>query len=687
VRPTTHQNGVKKERLMKINKGLLNSEITFKYYPLCYFFIFAASNGIMAYLDVPFQIKLWVGLLGILTPLIIAFKVAVKVPENEIPIFQKELLEGPLKWWMFVLVLGLSVFTRLYHLTTLSGWPLPDEGMESYYSINFLHNWNEPFFHSYAQIPPLFCWLLALFYKCISPSLFSFWLFPALVSIVIILLIYPFARVFLSKSFSFMLLLIFSLNYWFLYTGRNCTNLSILLFWEVLSFGFLGLFLRHPVLAVREKALLILGILAGTGFLTAIAWPVVAALMILAVFLTTAVENESGIKKAILFLGPIIIFLSYFIYEALNEGYGQHINSQLAVPLGESWMAQLVERFSYVTSIFWGNSNPFCGPVWGGMLNPIEGGLFFTGVVECYQTRKSGFCRWILLGLGLFLLPGVVTNSFDIFRILPLAPLLGIVSCMGLSVLVEKISKRKWALVVTLMALSSGINLYHLLGPYHQFWGTANPVCALIKRFELRDAYEILDRTQNKFGTGAVLLELRGDSSDQTLNDTVYAFDACRNRDLSFENVHWVAFIVPVDYLPFLAVKFPKGKWYRLHSGLSQNGIGLMLGVIPVDVDTRETTRKWFNADRALQPATDQIVSIKVGPSQKRVLGLIFESRDLMKNDAFLESCFWEKVMFHRKAQGDSEGVLDALQNALALGYPLPRYLEGTKILKMSLKK
>ncbi len=645
-----------------------------------YFFIFLLTNTLLSYFPLPGNIKLVVVLAGIILPLVAAFG-WVPLGSAEQPIPWKKPNQFVLPWWCWSSLLILACLPRLAQLTTLSTWPTGDDGLYCYYAMELAKKWDWKFFFSYAQVPPLTQWLLALFFKIFPPSLFSLWFFPGLVSIFTVIVAW-FNRRFFFDYFSFMLLALFSFSFPFLYTAKFCVWYVIILFWTVLAFTTLIQLLRSSTPAALFLSAFGLGMVVGIGFFTGAAWPVVALCVISAVIGPIKQKGPQTIKILFSMALPLFFFTGIFFFLSWKLNNGVHVKHIWAFSPDSDWAASITEGFLKWASLFWAASPPNCfGPLWGGMLNPILDTGFFLGILKCIQYRRQGFFQWILFSLILFSLPGFLAQGFEIFRMTQIFPLLVFISCLGwfdLFFRPGKFSSWKSAGMVLLLLASITLDLYHLEGPYHRLGGTPGPAWNHLKLIQYWRAYGILEKINKEKGPGMILSEFRPEIGDQTLTIATYSFNAARNNRIPFSEARWAALLVHPDYRQFLSKAFPTGHWYWLE----QNE---MLGVIPVDPFNIQTLRSWYEFNRRLQPITSQTFDLFMGESKLPIIRQLLEIEPTVKSDPFLMTCLWEKVAFHRVSIQDSLGALQAFQQAIKKGFPVPHlyYLEGSLLTDM----
>src|SRR5581483_4845025 len=145
--------------------------------------------------------RFWLFPLGLLVQLLWALWPTPPAKSGEKPVFLKEGLSS-FNWkWALLIFLAAAVL-RLYRLVSLPFWPVWDDANYSYFAIGLSEHWSWDFLIGHEKTMPLFTWLQALFFKVVEPSLFSMWLYPALLSLATVPLGYRAARFFFPRSFS-----------------------------------------------------------------------------------------------------------------------------------------------------------------------------------------------------------------------------------------------------------------------------------------------------------------------------------------------------------------------------------------------------------------------------------------------------------------------------------------------------
>jgi hypothetical protein len=526
----------------------------------------------------------------------------------------------------------------------------------------------------------------------VTPSLFSLWLFPAVISVATVLLAYCAARSFFSRTFSLLYFSLFAFSFWHLYTGTFCQWGIFVFLWEILTLGALGYFLRLPGGKKGLPGAILLGFLTGAGLFAGISWPVMLALITGTVYAWSLVKEPALPRKIwIGYLGPVLLFSFLFLWAGYVGQYGQHIR-QLWIGEGNiDWGRQIQDCFCYLSTLFFQPGKDYWHwVVWGGMFNPLAGALFLTGLLEVWRARKSPFSRWLMIAMALSFLPGLVARNFEIYRILLLFPLMLVPCVMGILALVTRLSGvKKLSLILGFLLLSSGLDLYHLWGPYHQAWGIPNSGWSAMKSVPLYRAYQVLDQNFRPQGPGAVLSDLFPYSTDETLTTATYPFNAAQNPSLSLASVQWVALLLDPDFKPFLSRRFPSARWFWLGILPPPHQGGIALCVIPLTNETREELEAFIRADRAFQPVTSAVVDLPPRASQGPVLSLMEKAKPGFEEDPFLRACWWEKA-FQRKSVGnDFPGMLEAIRRASGEGYPCAHFYneEGLVLEAMGRRK
>jgi 4-amino-4-deoxy-L-arabinose transferase-like glycosyltransferase len=636
-----------------------------------FFLVLSLSNGLLAYARLPYQTKFWIFLVGIFVPVFLYVKARLKVGQSP----QKGLsgLSGlKFSWPAWILLFGGGIFLRFFKLTNFQLWPAGDEGLQGYFAIELVKNWNWQFFYTSGQHPPLLIWLLKFFFKIFDSPFLNLWFLPAFFSSLTLLTGYWAARSFLPKATCFLFCLLLAFSFWPLCFGRYCVQGVLVPFLEMLCFYFLALFLKSPAGGRKKWFAAILGLSLGMGGLTYTSWSAV----ILAVFIVVLSHLAREKKKDFFSLGILCLFFllafSPWLWGAWREGFGGYARGLSLLSGFFSWGQQLSTTLSYVTCLFWGpiQAHVGYGPVWGGVLNPILGSCFLLGVVEFFQGRPFYFRGLALVIFGILLMPGLLSaDHVEMFRIIQVLPLLLVVTALGLERLIAfvPLSKRGWLLGVFVLSFLS-IDYFHLFKPRLE-----GPPFHYSLKSSLADenyqAYQTLNSEASRQGPGLILTEFLLLSHNHTLRVASYHFNAADNPRLSADKARWTGVIINYHYQAFMKKRFPESRWYGVAAGKSEDG-GLVVGIIPITDQNRAVMKNWLEAHQYFNHLNVQAENMLNNRElYQKALAELPDGYSRLKGDPFLESCFGEWLAQYHYGNDFHQNVL-VLERAIAKGYP-----------------
>ncbi len=652
--------------LSKINK------FDIPYNPWFYIPFILIGNFLLSYFHLSVTSQLWIAVTCLLLPLVLALSSCPPAARGESMVPVEFLPTFPIG--VMVVIGLLAIFIRFYKLTNLSGWPLIDEGYFGFAALELSEERKWSLFYLPFQSPPLFPWSLGLFFKILGPSLTSLWLFPACLSFLLILLYFWACKLFFNRSFAWIGGSLFALSFWPFYLGRYSVPPLFLVFWELLVFISLGGFLKSLSGYGQNKKAALLGVLTGVGFYAYLSWP----FMVLLIFLTVAMAlRGSSFKFSTLFwfLIPLILSATPFLVAAFYQRLGTYFSMLWAFQAHHDWQSQTKICWNYFCSIFWGVETNRHGykPFWGGYLNPLLDSFFFLGLVELYRFRNTAMGLLLGFGLVLFILPGWLTMELEFFRLVLIIPLLLAVIMMGMSVLALKLSPSvRLGAILGILAISTGLDFYHLLGPYqqscHSDYLTFN---ADTRSYERMKAYDILrEKAQNK-GPGLIFTSFESSSFNQTLTLATYPFNAAWNPRLSPTNSTWIGFLTNINYAPFLARRFPEIQWFQTIPENYRSQEILILGILDMNhPEIRAILGHWMEFERAMRPLVWETVNLGFGKSHQHILDSMARLQTLANSDPFLKSCLAEKIFFNAMVDSKPALGLEALRQALTMGYP-----------------
>lgn len=605
--------------------------------PWVLFFIFLAANLLLSYFPLSLEGKLWTGFLGLLLP----FGWALTRPPQALsddPL-RKEFLPS-VPPWVWLLLGGAAAFVRFYRLTTLSVWPNYDDGLWGFFAINFTHHWDWSPFYRDNSYPSTYAWGLALLFKLFSPSLFLVRFYPALLSLLVVPAGYAAARTVFSKSFSLLGALFLALGFWPVFVGRFGNQQVLTLLWECLWLGALGRFAKSPpVPGPKAWEALLLGAVTALGFYIYISWVAVAFFTGATLAVLALRQPRTYARPGAFFLAAFGLFLSPILAAGLVHNYGRIVHDIGSLQGSVVFSDRLATAWGYVSALFWGTPPDRFSyqPVWGGLLDPLLGALFFLGLLEGFHQGRQPLRLWGLAGLLIFFIPGTLTHDVEPFRNLPMIPFLGVVCAAGMALLLrETIPARRGWVLGAMVLVFAGLGFYHLAGPYHRLWDDPAVWKGYAKPMERYRAFQILDQVQREKGPGLVYSNFTPGLCDQTLSVADHSFNAAENPSLPFNGASWSALLVNAGYQPFLKRRFPQGKAYYLSQGLDTADGGEMLWVMPLTAADLPDLKAW-------QAANDAFCCFP-GRYYEILRDNLVKAHPAFQADPLLESCYWEKL-------------------------------------------
>ena len=652
-------------RLKSTSPVIFNS---FFYNPWLYFFTFSVANIILSYTESAPKTLLLITSFGLFFSISTALFFLLNNKPTAPPLYLKETIPNFSPLWFF-LILFFSLLPRLYILFN-STWPIPDDGLSTFNSIELLRKWVWRFFFTQGQTPPLNFWIQGFYFKLLTPSILSMRFFYFILSIVAVILSFLFSKKHFSRSMTFFILAFSAFSFPSLYTARFSFYAQTLFTFQIIAFGFLLTYLNSASSREYRNKGWTLGLITGVGFWVAIQWPLAACAIAVAVFLTVKTkEIKTTIFKNISFWSPLSLLVIPFLLASFHFKNGDHIRYLLNLPPVEG-VNCLNSFFSNWTSLFWGcNTQNSYGPVWGGMLNPVAGSLFFVGFIELIRTRSNGLSRWIFCSFFIFMIPGLITGTFDVFRNSLTFPLLIFVCALGAQSLYQYTSPQ-WrnTLLVFVLLFSTSLDLIHL-------WKTYHPIASNSSAIEFSKSFQILKETNNQKGPGEILWGFDTDINDTTLDVATYGFNAAENPRLSPENTQWVAFIANANYKTFLANKFPNAEFYWLGMDSFWNQGGLMLVLVFKDKKNESTLEHWNKVNKEFHNSTDDYFLNPLVGQERSNYQKFLETEPLIKGDRFLESIFYEKLAYFQRTNSDRRLLIALIKNAAQKGYPAAHLL------------
>lgn len=634
---------------------------------------------LLSYAPFPFQVKFWLFLIG-WGGVLAVWRFHPGLPEKT----DQEIVPWPA--WLAFLVVASALGMRILWPANFLTWPLYDEMINGYYAMRLNQHWDwHPFFF-WTQLPPLLIWLLAFLFKILPSTLNAIRVLPILISLAILPVAYHSIRRFFPRSTAWLFLAFLSTGFGFLYFGRICHQSLLLLLFEFLAFDALGGYLKASSSTLRSIWLGVCGIVIGAGFYTYFSWPVVGLAMTLPI-LVRIYRLPSRREKAaqlLLFGLPLMVVLLPLLFALWERNFGSYYSFMIAFnPSRDSFSSYLLRVSETLSGIFWGYPHDefFYGPVWGGLFNPVSGGLMLLGCFWQSQKMSRERALWFWGAVTLFLAPGILSgpplNELRIIQFLPLGAF-SAVQCLEF-LLIQLPMKNRLFVLLVFLALSTGLDFIHLqktkdyLGAYFKNQKTA----------EYPIAYPILEKEYQANGRGIILFNLTMPVfPDYSLRMACFPFNAADVPRPKETPPTWVGFICNIHFRPFLEREFPEGQWFWLSKDLAPETNcytgGFMLGLIPITDRNRARLEAWEEFNHRMDAVFQPFMIDPIGPAKEKAMEKMDQMASSLDPDPFLQSCYWDMVFcLHNYGNGigisiaqNREILFSALNNALRKGYP-----------------
>jgi 4-amino-4-deoxy-L-arabinose transferase-like glycosyltransferase len=627
--------------------------------------LWISANLLFSYSSLSLVLKIWAALLSLAAwffLLFLPYSSLEKPPEEK---------HFPIPLWAWALLGATALFLRFFRLTTLSAWPVMDEGIGGYFSILLLEKWDWNFSQGTSQTPRFFAWGQTLLFKIFSPSLFTLWLYPALWSLLSVPASYFATRKFFSPAVAALVAALTAVSFWPLYLGRYSTQSVFMVFWEWVAFYALAVFLnKRPE---SKWPAFWLGLATGLGFHTYLSWGLVAFLIALIVAFRPQASLVKRARTFSLFAGTALLAGSPLFISYLN-GYRGYFHHLWAVHPQHSWLSNVSLASAYARDLFWGQAPEFFhyGPVWGGFFNPISGAFCFLGLLLILRHWRKALYFWLVFASFFFFIPAVLTNNLEMMRLCQLLPVLTVVTALGIHRLV---SNRGWvasvAIALFILAGSAAFDAYHLFAVYANHWKNNPAYYGSHKTIEFYRAYPFLKSMGDRQGPGLILLNFHPDPYDQTLFTATYAFNSAENPALDPAKAKWAAILANAHEQPYLAREFPAGKGLWLSEGLNRPDGGFWLEQVELTPQNRNILDQWRKADQSLKELNYRVIEEGVNPDQGRMLGVLEKARPYFQEDPFLQSRYWRIMALHRLAEGNTSQAIECEKQAVEQGFPM----------------
>ena len=574
--------------------------------------------------------------------------------------------EAPYPSWAWVLLIAIGIFLRSLRFWAFPHWPLFDETSILQFALELNRHWDWKFFYTDGQIPPLLIWATAILLKIFQNSFLALELPVFLVSCLTLLAGWGAARRFLPEKWAYLSTAFLALAYWPLYLQSLSIQAICLPVWEI------GVFFLLAETFKKESNWFWIGILGawlGLGYWTYTSWPVVTlAALIISII---GIKQSGWNIRSLLLLGFGLFTTGFYFLVASFQsgGYGTHLVGYSAF---HGWIPAKQVLFSsldYVNFIFWGYwSEGIYAPIQCGFLNPLMAAFFWIGLWKVFNQKKlSALKRWIIPLLLLFLLPGILSQSLQSYRVIQvILPVLGLCALGACRLLTFLPARTRPAALSLILLISLAWDIPRLAGTLTGFTSSTAPI---------RMVFETLKNIAQNQGPGLCFTQFKVCRPiEESLEAVIYPFNAVENPRFIFHNSHWASLLVHPDEIPFFQKDFPAVYW--LKPPIINRGDDLLaIGIIPINPEEGPRFEKWITMNLWLQKGDWEYLNVSNTQSYQEALNYWLNPPDFIKGDQFLETCYWERLAefyYERGYETHYEVQLAALKHAVTDGYPAP---------------
>jgi uncharacterized membrane protein YbaN (DUF454 family) len=531
--------------------------------------------------------------------------------------------------------------------------------------MELFSKWSHKLLFTEGQNEPLFFWGLALFFKVFEPSIFSMRLYTTLISLATVGAGYWAARQYFSKQIVFFATWLLALGFWPFTLDKLCMWVDSLPLMECLALGCMGLLINSSDVRAKWKAIILLGLVTGVGFYSFTSWPLMALMISATVFHSCFFKNPR--EPNIFFLFGVISFVLVIplLITRLSPNGLAHVH-------GEFRPDQFFNSgLKYLITLFWyGFKSAPYGPDWGGLLNPILGGLVFLGTMELFQFRKAHWVRWVGSAFFVFLLSGALTIAIENHHIVLDLVVLVVPAAFGLQCLFRKtVAQWQWIIIPMLLLASFAVDAYHFTGPY------LDPKVLAKNNVHWRssmaqEAYELVKSESKSQGPLLILSQFTTNYEEQTFKVAVFPFDACQNPKFKNTTLNTIACFTDPYYAPFLRNRFPQAKLFILVPKDDSTQPKRLLAFISIDDQNRAELEKWVKAEKIFQDTTSEWLQRTGSDSEEKVRNILTQSYLEISGDPFLESVYWSKMDLSYWIDQNIPKRLECQEQNLKKGYP-----------------
>ena len=618
-------------------RDLLRRDFRLPYSPRLFFPFLLVPEILLAYGPRIPSFMLWISA-GLALPFFLILASMQPPRPSEKPAYLLESFPAPspfLKGMMFLL-LALGTAARLWNLGSPDWWLGGLQSLMALEAVKLLRHWTWTPFVTLGQDPSPLSYACLFAWKATGSPILGYQLPPAVISLLTLAAAYPCARQYFSRSASWACLGLVALNEWALMIARPLLPGITSPLWEIGVLYFLGRFLKAGQAPSRKAWACALGFSLGLGPYTFFSWPTFfpAALCAAGLSLGRKSRKERGAA------GLLVLFqalgLAPFVFSAFQEGYGGYLKDASALT-GFNALHQARIAAGYLAALWGGGATQGVWlPSGGGFLNALLGACFFMGALELYRFRALAVPRFLAAAFVLGLLPGFLSHDIETHRILLALPVTLAVAAIGLQAMLLSLKpSARIPVLAAVLALSAGLDL----GRSGLFQAPAGD--------EQKTCYGVLSALARQEGPGLVFCDMIPFTLDSSLAYCTYPFNAAWNPQWEGRPVKWAALFTERQYAAPLSRRFPRARWVELPSpepGLPSRHV---LGLFALDPGQLQAFAPWKAYSFFNLELDARLMDIPSSQNRRAVLEQLLAFYPSVPGDPYLQSCFFEKLLYH----------------------------------------
>ena len=345
---------------------------------------------------------------------ILAFGILARRGRSPFPDASRRPLPLLVEGGLFVTILSLALFFRLYHIDSLPAGMHTDQGLIGQCALRILHEGWRPLGEVFDfEVPELLLFYqIAGWFGLAGSSYFTFHLFFVLLSLASFLLIYWTFRQWAGSRAALLSLFLLAVMRWSWVMTRNGYPSTQVPFY---LFGALG-FWAHGRKSGKEWPLYVSSLFVGIGFYTYQAFKIVPLLMFILGLRECLRRREETLRP--FFLYALVVFILVAPLLAVMSGRGNIGHREAELFLGTKIMAEkslepLKEVWAGTALMFnrSGDTNPRHNLPGHRMLDDATAVFFILGLAWAWRRRKDPDFGEPLLGFGVMLLTGLLSSD------------------------------------------------------------------------------------------------------------------------------------------------------------------------------------------------------------------------------------------------------------------------------------